>query len=367
DQATWEYNDGTDDIGANWALIVLRYLIGWQINSKLVIGMGIDPDDIDMDQAMAAANVCEETVDAKSRFKIGGIFETNNDHPYVIRQLEAAIGGSVAKIGGKYFIWAPNDDLSAAFSSIGEGEFIAEAGVEFSPAGQIEDLFNTVRGRYVEPDELYQPISYNEVVESSAVTEDGKTRMMDQDFSIIQDFSIAQRIGRYLVRRSRFSGTWKFAMGPSGLRFRPFDVTTLNCIETNNSNETVRIIDMEYGVSGVVLFEVIEEDSSIYDTSDALGSSVIQNDPGVLDPTTTVAVAGLNVAAATFTGGGNTVIDALNITWTDPGGLVAETEIRYRKNGSGDPYEYVPASHISLQQAIVTGINTGTTYEVGAR
>ncbi len=172
DQTTWEYNDGTDDIGANWALIVLRYLLGWEINGELVIGMGKNPDDIDMVQAMAAANVCEVSIDGKPRYRIGGILPVTNDHPDIIRQLEGAINGKVSIVGGKYYIWAPNDDLTP-FSTIDEVDLIREAGVNFTPSGPMEKLYNTGRGSYVKSSapELFQLTPYPEVEESAAVTE----------------------------------------------------------------------------------------------------------------------------------------------------------------------------------------------------
>ncbi|KKK87170.1 hypothetical protein LCGC14_2755920, partial [marine sediment metagenome] len=235
DQATWEYNDGVDDIGANWALIVLRYLIGWQINSKLVIGMGIDPDDIDMDQAMAAANVCEALIDGKPRYRIGGVLPVTNDHPAIIRQLEGAINGKVARVGGKYFIWAPNDDLTP-FSTIDEADLLREAGVVFTPSGPMEKLYNTGRGSYVSSatTDLFNLVPYPDVEETAAVTEDGGVRVLNHDLSMVQDVSIAERVVRGMVRRSRFGASWRFAMGPKGLTFQPFSVTTLNCQETNN-------------------------------------------------------------------------------------------------------------------------------------
>ncbi|KKK78224.1 hypothetical protein LCGC14_2845710, partial [marine sediment metagenome] len=280
DQSTWQWENGGTVLGDNWALVVLRYLLGWKINGKLVIGVGIDGDDIDMDQAIAAANVCEAVVDGIPRYRVGGILPVTNDHPAIIKQLEGAINGKVAIVGGMYYIWAPNDDLTT-FSDILEGDLLRQVGVDFTPSGDLRLLYNTARGRYVDPgpESLFQPRPYPEVEESTAITEDGGVRLKEHDFSLIQDESIAERVARHIVRRSRFGATWRFAIGPKGLTFQPFDVTILNCQETNNVNVTVRIINMSFSVSGAVVMEVIEEDSSIYDTTAPLGTSVIVNDP----------------------------------------------------------------------------------------
>jgi hypothetical protein len=107
DQTTWEYTNSGKDIGANWALVVAHYLLGYRVNNQLIYGVGVDPGDIDWVQVAAMADVCEQTVDSKPRYRVGGIFPITQDHEQIIGQLEAAIGGKVSKIGGKYFIWAP--------------------------------------------------------------------------------------------------------------------------------------------------------------------------------------------------------------------------------------------------------------------
>ena len=367
DQTTWEYNDGTTDIGRNWALVTLRYLIGWQINSKLVIGVGIDPDDIDMDQAMAAANVCEATVDGEARYFVDGIFPVTNDHENIIGQLEGAINGKVATIGGKYYIWAPNDDLTP-FSDIGEGDLLREVGVNFMPSGNLEQLYNTARGRYIDPsvEALYQPMPYPEVEESTAVTEDGGIRLLSQDFSILQSEARAQRVAREFVRRSRFGATWRFAMGPKGLTFQPFTVTTLNIQETNFENVTVRIINMSFSLSGAVVIECIEEDSSIYDTSAALGTSITTTDPGDFDINQTIDVTNLVATAFSVRGSGGTAEDGLKVTWDDPGAFVRTTEVQYRKLTDTD-WISVPVERVDFLQALIIPLQIGTTWEVRAR
>jgi len=367
DQTTWEYNDGTDDIGANWALIVLRYLIGWQINSKLVIGMGIDPDDIDMDQAMAAANVCEALVDGVPRYRIGGMLPVTNDHPSIIRQLEGAINGKVAVVGGMYYIWAPNDDLTP-FSTIDEGDLLRDAGVIFQPSGPMEKLFNTGRGSFISSlvTDLFNLVPYPDVEEATAVTEDGGVRVKNHDLSMVQDVSIAERVVRGIVRRSRFGATWRFAMGPKGLTFQPFSVTTLNCQETNFTNVTVRIIDMAYSVSGAVVMEVIEEDSSIYDTTAPLGTPVTQLDPGGFDVNVKIAVTGLASADISILGSDGTGSDGFSVTWNDPGAWVAETQVQFKVSTDTD-WTAVPATRIDVQTAIIVPVERLTLYDIRAR
>lgn len=289
DQTTWQYNDGSKDIGTNWALVVINYLLGYRKDpgpggpltepGELLWGVGVPPDDIDWDQAIAMANVCDTLVDGIPKYRVSGLFSLSQDHERIIGELEAAILGKIAPVGGRYYIWAPHDDL-VPFDRIDEVDLVREVGVEFLPSGPLEQLYNTCRGRFVSPSELYQPVPYAEIREEAFITEDGRVRSVEHDFACIQDSSIAERIARYKIRRSRFGATWRFALGPKGLTFRPFTVTTLNIQETNFEDTLVRVVDMTITQQGVVLMTCIEEDPSIYDTNDPLVGPPGQNDPG---------------------------------------------------------------------------------------
>lgn len=356
DQTTWEWSD-------NWALIVAHYLVGYKNNDKIVYGVGLNPDDIDWLQVATMANVSDETVDSKPRYRIGGILPTTNDHQSIIGQLEASVGGKVSKVGGKYYIWCPHNDLSSQ-GTITNAKIVREGGVTFSPTGNISQLFNTARGRFIDPDTLYQPTPYPEIVESAAVAEDTRIRLMERDFSIVQDRSIAERVAREMVRRSRFSATWTLTMGPEGLLYQPFDVVTLNIDETYFENQLVRIISMDFSPSGIVSMLLLEEDASIYDITIPLGTPVTQFDPESYDPTTVIPVTGLTATPTTVTGAGGTVSDAFAVSWNDPGGFVRDTEIRYRITGeTGESY----LQATGFTSAIITPVESNTQYDIEAR
>ncbi len=365
DQTTWEYTNAGNDIGANWALISLFYLLGWKNNGILEFGVGVDPDDIDMAQAIAAANICDETIDAKKRFIVGGIIPTTNNHSAILGQLEAIVGGKISQVSGLWYIWAPNDDL-ITFNAITEADIIRDAGIEFIPSAPIEHLYNTARGRYVNPASLYQLEYYPDVVESGAVTEDGRERVMSRDFPMIQERSIAERVARHMIRRTRFSGIWRFSMGPKGLIFRPFDITTITCQETNNLPVEVRIVNMTFDVSGVIQIEALEEDSSIYDTSAALGTAITQLDPNTFDPSLQISVTGFTATAISITGSQGTVRPAYDIGWNDPGPYVARTEIQL-KITTDSVWSVIPSAQIDITSAVIFNFEPNTEYDLRIR
>lgn len=365
DQTTWEYNDGTTDIGENWALLVAFYLLGWQINGKLVIGMGIDPADIDTDQLIDAANVCEQIVDGKKRYKIGGVLQTDGNHQRILKELESAIGGKISKIGGKWFIWAPNDDLTS-LETITDGDLVADVPQVFRPAGPLAERYNGARGRFVNPDSQYQPEFYPDVSEASAVTEDGRIYVKEQDFAMIQDVEIAERVARMMVRRSRFAGTFRYVFWFTAIRFQPFDVITINGRDTNDLDVLVRIIDMGISPAGIVVLLLLEEDSSIYNTSDPLGTPLTQQDPDAFDPTAKIPLTGLVATPITLTGDTGTKTDGFDVTWDTVGGLVKETEVQFAVTAVV-LWQPVASSSRDFDNAIIAPVETGTNYNIRAR
>lgn len=356
DQSTWEWSD-------NWALIVAHYLLGYRQSGSIVYGVGIDPDDIDWAQAIAMANVCDETIDDKPRYRIGGIFATSQDHSGIIGQLEAAIDGKVSKIGGRYYIWCPHNDLSPLIT-ITDNVILSSVGVNFVPTGPIAGLFNTARGRYIDPDNLYQATPYPDVSEPSAITEDGRNRVMSRDFSVIQDRSIAERISREMIRRSRFSASWTFAMGPGGLLLQPFSVVMLNIAETDNLPTPARVIDLSLSPQGVVVLTLREEDPSIYDTTIPLGTPIVQASPDSFDPSKLFEVFGLSAVPFSSAGTGGTISDAFRVTWTDPGRRVRDTEVRF-KIATEEEYSHIQATQ--LTSTVIVPVESDTTYDIEAR
>ncbi len=356
DQATWEWS-------ANWALIVAHYLLGWRNNGVLVYGVGIEPDDIDWASVGAMAAVCDTTLDGKPRYRVGGIFAITQDHQEVIGQLESAVGGKVGKFGGKYYLWVPHDDLTPV-GTIDDSMIIADAGVRFTPAGPIESLYNSARGRFVDPALQYQLAPYPSITESSAVTEDGKERLLEQDFSIIQDVEIAQRVAREMVRRSRFSGTLTLVTGPAGLALRPFDVVEVNIRETANEPELFRVVAMQYSGMGPIIIELLEEDASIYDVTTPLGTALTQLSPDAYDPAAQIPITGLDAENTSVLRTGGGAVDAIRVFWDTPGGFVDHTEVGYRINVSGD---FTALQNAETDQAFVVPAVPDALYEIRAR
>lgn len=356
DQSTWGWSD-------NWALIVAHYLLGYYTNGKLIYGVGCDVSEIDWPQVIAMADVCDTVIDEKPRYRISGIIDTTQNHETIIGELEACIGGMVSKSGGRYYIWCPHNDLTPV-GTLTDDDIVSSSGVNFTPAGPIENLYNTGDGRFVNPDLLYQLSPYPQVVEAAAVTEDGKPRRLEMDLTFIQDVSIAQRVCREMIRRSRFTGTINVAVGPRGLLLKPFDVINVNFRETDYTNELFRVVSLQYSAQGVVVLELIEEDSSIYDTSAPLGTSLVQLNPDSFDPATAFVVENLQAENGAINNVGGGAVDAIIVTWDAPSAFVEFSEIGYRVNFIDD-WIFTRASQ--SDRAVISPALPDANYEIRVR
>ena len=357
DQSTWTWS-------ANWALIVAHYLLGYRQNGKLIYGVGVEAGDIDWQQVADMAAVCDSTVDGADKYEIGGIIPISNDHEAVIKQLESAIDGKVAKIGGKYYIYAPHDDTADVKMVITDDDIIAQSGVNFSPTAGLQSLYNTATGQYVSPAQLFQFVSYPEVVETAALEDDGKARIVQYDFALLQSEKIAQRVARERIRRSRFTGSMSLAMGPKYIALKPFDVVQVNIKETDNQPELFRVIRIVGSVNGYAEIELIEEDASIYDVSSALGPSLTQLNPNAYNPTQVITPINVQATNVVVQGEGSAK-DAIRVTWNNPGAFVENSEVRYRVTGSDSDYIYVQTT--SLSSAIISSIEPLTQYDIQVR
>src|SRR5690606_26874656 len=275
DPSTWTYNNG------NAALVLLRYLIGeYSTDGELIWGRGAGYDDIDMASFIAMANVADETVDGKPRYRLGGIHLLDGSFENFVRRWEQETGGKLAKIGGKYTVWLPHDDLTP-LTTITEDMLLAGP-IQHTVSSDIRPYYNCARGRYIEPNEGYRGFPYPAVTEDTEIADDGSKCPLFQDFSWVQDVEIAQRVARIRVRRSRFQRIWTVPMGWEGQlpTYAPFTVHTLNIPETGNDPQLVRVIDRKMSMDGQTILVLQQEDSSIYDDTVPLGDPHASNTTG---------------------------------------------------------------------------------------
>lgn len=163
----YDVRDGTTAYSSNVALAIYDYLTSKEY------GLGCDPEEINTDSFIAAANTCDENVSLKAggtekRYTVNGTFQMDSNPQDILRALAEAMGG---------------------FISYSQGQWIAIAGVWGSPSVHIgdddlrgpvkiqtlrskRDLCNGVRGKIFSPLRNWQQVDFPPVYHPEHVCDD---------------------------------------------------------------------------------------------------------------------------------------------------------------------------------------------------
>lgn len=226
DESTWAYSAGGSDLGRSPALVELTYRLGWKKNGRLWAGMGEDPDNIDYDSYIAAANICDETVNGKPRYRIDGLLSLADDHNTNLGRIHATCGGRMIDQGGLIAFWVAHDDTADVVMALTDDDYKGDIDWQALPDG---DRRNTGRGSFIDPASFYVAQPYEEVVVANAKLEDDDEYLVDDGMSydMVQDRDQARRLTSIRIWESR-QGILSVPIDLRGLKLRPMDVVTLD-------------------------------------------------------------------------------------------------------------------------------------------
>ena len=345
DQNTYAFRDGAVEIGRNPALALLTYLLGWRINGKVVWGMGIPANRIDFDNFRAYANLCEEGVSTLSgttvqRYTADGIFSTTDSHETVINGLTAAMGScKLTDRGGTYCIVGGYDDTAGPKIAFDADDLVAPANGSspyiWNPAPASRERFNIVRGRFANPEELYQLTDWGDPIEREPLA-DGIPRTMSIDLGAVSRAETCQRIAKQMLLREYLCpGMFSATFGPKAFAVEIGSVITLSLPAEGWNNKLFRV--MEQAESHDLFFQMTlrEEDPAIYgwDREEKPLPPTIR--PQGYDASTTIAPANLALTSASYSGANGVNVSEVHVTWTpELSGRVNGIQIRSRPAGT---------------------------------
>jgi len=371
DQSTWAWV--SDDVGRNPALQLLWYLLGWRIQNpddssfKLAVGLGLPVERIDLPSFMAAANLCDEPVTlsgggTEPRYRSDGVFSEGDDPQLVFENLLSAMNGTLRDAGGKLSLDVLHNDLATPVIDLTEADVIGEFTWIQTPP--VDQEFNVVRGRYVDPGDeaLYQFADYPEVAIAS---EDGIERPRSFDLPMVQSPGQAQRLAKQFLQRAQYPGTFAADFLASAWRCQVGSVVTLTFPALGFSEKLFRVVEHAIQFSGTCAMVLREENAAIYawDSEDA--AAVTAAAPIAYDPLNDPLVRAISeqdqgrirLAAVLNPRDGSDVARPL-LTATDAG---ASATISVAKHD----WDY-PDSDAVVTRALgtITGLSFSTTYHV---
>lgn len=223
DQSTWEHlptDSNGIHIGRNPALQILHYLIGWRIENPdtgeqvLVHGMGIDPEDIDFDSFVTAANDCET-----EEYYSDCLLSTGDNHATNIGVLEQACAGKVSDAGGRYTLRIQVDDFGGSLVEFTDDDIVGEC--DWRPEMPLaQSSYNQIAGQFIDPEALYQlrplPLVRDAVYEAA----DGEKTRTNVRLDAVQDGEQAQKLLRLRLNKSRRKGLFEAPFGWRAINVR---------------------------------------------------------------------------------------------------------------------------------------------------
>jgi uncharacterized coiled-coil protein SlyX len=286
-------------------------LIDYLINTDF--GMSVNPNRIDWDAAVVAADACDVLVDVPSgtekRFTCNGVLFGTDTHKTNINKLLSSMNGMLSYTNGQFVIRA--GAYEAPSVSLDEDSLSGAVSVKTSV--ERSDRFNTVTGVFIDPSQNYKSTEFPEVFTTAARNRDnGEILTKEIQLPMTNSRFMAQRIANKLVQQSDQQKVVTFPTNLSGMEVAIGDRVSLSLAEFNWSNKVFLCLGWtlsDSGNGGVNL--ILREDDSgsyadpavgEYSTISATGA-LVEGFRGVPDPSNLSATAGLK---------------SIELNWTNP-------------------------------------------------
>lgn len=298
------------DIVNNPALALLDYL------RDDTYGLGFPDSEINMSSFSTAANVCEQTVDGSQRYNIHGGISTRATSETNINLIRDTFSGRLSYTNGTWKVYA--GAYQTPTLTLDESHLQGSIGI--SAQNSIRDVFNTVRGVFVDA-ETGQPADYPEVSNASYVTDDnGEPLPFEFDLPLVNDPDQAQRLANIELERNRHEIIVNYPCNIEGLKLIPGDNVYIDNTRMGWSSKPFEvldwiIVDRGEGVIGVDL-TLKETGSTIYDDISTASYEQVPS-TNLPKPNDVDAPSGLSVSEALFTQG-DVLQNRVTFSWTPP-------------------------------------------------
>lgn len=319
---------GASVYSANTALHLL-----WFLRNRC----GVPDDEIVFETFASAANVCDEALtnadgSTSQRYRSGCVIGADEQRTGVLQKLEAACGGHLIRVGGRWMLQAG--------AYYGPYDFeITEDMVIGTVTGSTEptndSAINTVRGTFIDPDQSWTETDYPEVSIAEWIVEDGGEAAETLTYSYVTDPYQAQRLASMELRRRRAGGAISIPMNFAGYNCRPGRVVRVNLPSLNILGEFI-VSDWSMGDSEGCTVQVKQYEPAIFD--DAVGQPY--NPLGFIN----LPSGGLGSPAglAWLAGDEAEVVQGV-ISWVPPSGIVSEYVVIVRQGATAVRSYNIPA------------------------
>jgi hypothetical protein len=337
----YDPRSGASVYSANTALHLL-----WFLRNRC----NVPDDEIVFETFASAANVCDEGVtnadgSTSQRYRTGCMIGADEQRTGVLQKLEAASGGHLIRVGGRW--------MFQAGAYYGPYDFeITEDMVIGTVTGSTEPTndtaINTVRGTFIDPEQSWTETDYPEVSVAEWIVEDDGEAAETLTYSYVTDPYQAQRLANMELRRRRAGGAISIPMNFAGYNCRPGRVVRVNLPSLNILGEFI-VSDWSMGDREGCTVQVKQYEPAIFD--DAVGQPY--NPIGFIN----LPSGGLGTPTnLTWTQDTTAEVTQGVLSWTPPTGVVKEYIVIVRQGTAAIQSHNVPATST---ECAINGLPSG--------
>lgn len=248
----WAWSD-------NWALCVYDYLLDER-------GFGCADADIDLASVIAAANVSDEIVPLASgasqqRYRCNGIVMSDKSPRDNLTEMTTAGAGAVVISGGTFRLFAGAYDIPTV--TLTESDL--RGAVKVQPRMSRKDLFNVVKGTFVDPSNYWQPGDFPAVSNSLYAVQDGETIERDIELPYTTDSVMAQRLAKIILERSRQGIVVEYPAKLTAFQLTAYSTVKLSLAKFGWTEKVFRVMSWKMSDDGGIDLVLNEEAAAVYD------------------------------------------------------------------------------------------------------
>ena len=361
DWTTWEWS-------ANPATCQYHFERGYYINGMLVGGMGVAGYNLLAALYMAAANICDETVDtpddgSEARYRVSYIANDDMEYIDVVDQFTSAMAGQRIDRQGLFGVLAGAARVPVA--ALTDGDLMVKSSVQFAAKRRREDLINEVHGQYTDPLNLWDGADLAPVIGDAGVkaADGNEDRPVAKNLYQVTSPFQGRRLLLIAYRLNRMQATATITLGEEAMEWEVGDWLTWRGRTWEISGH------VHDTATDLITLTLTETAASVYSVGegDVTAVPLPPTPPGL--PARPTNVSGLTLQTTTVEGEGGQAVPALVVGWdpvTDE--TIRTVEVEYRRvgeTGAGERRTSTrPASGDWDGVTIAGSLMAGTDYEV---
>lgn len=333
------------------------------IRDYLTAAFGLGATEAELDEAsfIAAANICDEPVTlagggTQKRYTMDGAFNLDAEPIAIMEDMLTSCAGVLVYAQGKY-------RLSAGAAAIATQTLTADdlrGAVKVRPRISRRELYNGVRGTFVDPAQSWQASDFPPVTNAAYEAQDGGQQILrDIDLPFTIDNVRAQRIAKIHLEMSRQGITVEFPATLAALEVAVWDVVNVTLAHLGWQEKPFRVLSWSLAEDGGVDLVLQEYAASAYDWNSGDATSY---DPAPDTSLPTPWIVG-QPGAITFseelyvTRSGDGVKAKIDLAWApSPDAFVSQYQVEYQTVGAP---EYTVAGRTSAPRFEILDIEPG--------